>query len=98
MKKNNGFQLISIEFDRKQKKPILSLLILFTNQSNIQRLNKFVIIPMILQKPTLIFTQLKIKTNMLLVVMNVTIAEKFFRTRKTKKAYGKLFRSAWSNL
>ena len=71
---------------------------LFTNQPNIQKLNQFVIIPMILQKPTPIFTQLKIKTNVVLVVTNVTIAENFFKARKRKKAYGKLFRGACSNL
>ena len=64
IEKYNEFQVISIEFDRKQKKK-LSLVILFTNQPNIQKLNQFVIIPTILQKPTPIFTQLKIKTNVL---------------------------------
>ena len=85
IEKYNGFQVISIEFNRKQEK-FLSLLILFTNQLNIQKLNQFVIIPTILQNPTPIFAQLKIKTNVLLVVTNVTIAEIFFKTRKTKKA------------
>ena len=47
-------------------------MILFTNQPNIQKLNLFVIIPKILQKLTPIFTQLKIKTNVFLVVTNVT--------------------------
>ena len=99
IEKYNGFQVISIEFDRKQKKKKnLSLLILFTNLSNIQKLNQFVIIPTILEKPTPIFTQLKTKTNVLLVVTNVTIVENVFKTRKTKKAYGKLFRSTQSNL
>ena len=79
IEKYNGFQVISIEFDRKQKKKNkLSLLILFTNLPNIQKLNQFVIIPMILQKPTPIFTQLKIKTNALLVATNGAIAENFF--------------------
>ena len=55
IEKYNGFQVISIELDRKQKK--ISLFILFTNQPNIQKLNQFVIIPTILQKPTPIFTQ-----------------------------------------
>ena len=74
-------------------------MILFTNQPNIQKLNQFVIIPMILQKPTPIFTQLKIKTNVLLVATNVTIGEKkFLRQERQKKAYGKLFRSARCNL
>ena len=77
IEKHNGFQVISIEFSRKQKK-VLSLLILFTNLPNIQKLNQFVIIPTILQKPTPIFTQLETKTNVLLVVTNVTIAEKIF--------------------
>ena len=70
---------------QKAKKKSLSLLILFTNPPNIQKLNQFVIIPTILQKPTPIFTQLKTKTNMLLVVANVTIGEDVFKTRKTKK-------------
>ena len=77
IEKYNEFQVVSIEFDRKQKKK-LSLVILFTNQPNIQKLNQFVIIPTILQKPTPIFTQVKIKANVLLVVTNVTIAEKNF--------------------
>ena len=75
IEKYNGFQVISIEFDRKKK---LSLLILFTNQPNIQKLTQFVFIPTILQKPTPIFTQLKIETNVLLVVTNVTIVGNFF--------------------
>ena len=77
IEKYNGFQVISIEFNKKKKKN-LSLLILFTNQPNIQKLNLFVITPKILQKLTPIFTQLKIKTNVFLVVTNVTIAEKIF--------------------
>ena len=43
-----------------------------------QKLNQFVIIPTILQKPTPIVTQLKIKTNALLAVTNAAIAEKKF--------------------
>ena len=75
IEKYNGFQVISIDFDRKKK---LSLLILFTIQPNIQKLTLLVFIPTILQKPTPIFTQLKIETNVLLVVTNVTIVGNFF--------------------
>ena len=60
-------------------------MILFTNQPNIQKLNQFVIIPTILQKPTPIFTQLKFKTNVFLVVTNVTIAEIFLRQERQKR-------------
>ena len=45
----------------ESKKQILSLLILFTNLPNIQKLNQFIIISTILQKPTPILTQLKQK-------------------------------------
>ena len=80
-KKQNIVRQLSsclIEKFNKKKKKNLSLLILFTNQPNIQKLNLFVITPKILQKLTPIFTQLKIKTNVFLVVTNVTIAEKIF--------------------
>ena len=83
IEKYNGFQVILIEFDRKQKKKSLSPLISFKNLPNIQILNLLVIIQMILQKPTQIFTQLKIKQNVLSVVTNVTIAGNFFKTRDT---------------
>ena len=82
IEKCNGFQVISIEFDRKQKKN-LSPLISFKSLSKNQILNLLVIIQMILQKPTQIFTQLKIKQNVLSVVTNVTIAGIFFKTRDT---------------
>ena len=83
IEKYNGFQVILIEFDRKQKKKSLSPLISFKNLPNIQILNLLVIIQMILQKPTQIFTQLEIKQNLLSVVTKVTIAGNFFKTRDT---------------
>ena len=86
IEKHNGFQVISIEFGRKQKK-VLSLLILFTNLPNIQKLNQFVIIPTILLKPTPIFTQLKTKANVFFSCYECYYCRKIFLRQGRQKRH-----------
>ena len=76
MKKYNGFQVISIEFTKKERK-ISNQLILSTNPENIQILNHFVILKTIFQKLTLTFIQLKIKLNVRAAAINAIIVENF---------------------